>query len=98
MLENYVEGFDEKAFVRAHMESEGITLSEAMSRLRKKIKLESYYQTLSKGEKGKALVYIAMYLDISYPSLQGKFTGKQKFTTAELIALEPIINDELWRQ
>ena len=60
--------------------------------------LESYYQTLSKGEKGKALVYIAMYLDISYPSLQGKFTGKQKFTTAELIALEPIINDELWRQ
>ena len=45
MLENYVEGFDEKAFVREYMESEEITFSEAMSRLRKKIKLESYYQT-----------------------------------------------------
>lgn len=60
--------------------------------------LESYYQGLSKGEKGKVLVYIAMYLGISYPSLQGKFTGKQKFTTAELIALQPVIADESWRQ
>lgn len=60
--------------------------------------LESYYQGLSKGEKGKMLVYIAMYLGISYPSLQGKFTGKQKFTTAELIALQPVITDESWKQ
>lgn len=60
--------------------------------------LESYYQTLARGDRGKALLYVASYLGLSYNSVQGKFTGKQKFTNAELIALQPIIEGELWRQ
>ena len=60
--------------------------------------LESYYQTLGRGDRGKALLYVASFLGISYPSVQGKFTGKQKFSNAELIALQPVINEELWRQ
>lgn len=60
--------------------------------------LESYYQTLSRGERGKLLLYVATDLDISYPSVQGKFTGSQRFSVAEIRALEPIINQELWKK
>lgn len=60
--------------------------------------LESYYQTLGRGERGKLLLYIATDLDISYPSVQGKFTGSQRFSVAEIRALEPIINQELWKK
>ena len=62
------------------------------------IGLETYYQTLCRGDRGKALLYVASFLGISYPSVQGKFTGKQKFSNAELIALQPIIDGELWKQ
>lgn len=60
--------------------------------------LESYYQTLSRGERGKLLLYVATDFDISYPSVQGKFTGSQRFSVAEIRALEPIINQELWKK
>ena len=60
--------------------------------------LESYYQTLGRGERGRLLLYIAADLDISYTSVQGKFTGSQRFSVAELRALEPVINEELWRR
>jgi len=60
--------------------------------------LESYYQALGRGERGKLLLYVAQDLGISYPSVQGKFRGSQRFSVAELRALEPIINQELWRK
>lgn len=60
--------------------------------------LESYYQTLGRGERGKLLLYIASDLEISFTSVQGKFTGSQRFSVAELRALEPIIREELWRK
>lgn len=63
------------------------------------VSLQSYYANLPVGERGKLIVYIINRLGMSYTTWQGKFVGKrQKFTIAELIALEPIINDELWRQ
>lgn len=60
--------------------------------------LESYYQSLSRGERGKLLLYVAADLDISYTSVQGKFTGSQRFSVAELRALEPVVKEELWRR
>lgn len=60
--------------------------------------LESYYQTLGRGERGKLLLYVATDLGISFYTVQGKFTGSQRFSVAELRALEPIIREELWRK
>lgn len=60
--------------------------------------LESYYQTLCRGDRGKMLLHVASFLGISYQSVQGKFTGKQKFSNAELIAIQPVIEDESWRK
>ena len=61
--------------------------------------LQSYYANLRVGERGKLIAYIISQLGMSYFTWYGKFVGKrQQFTAAELIALEPIINDELWRQ
>lgn len=61
--------------------------------------LQTYYDQLPVGERGKLIVYIINKLGMSYATWQGKFIGKrQKFTIAELIALEPIINEEQWRQ
>ncbi len=60
--------------------------------------LESYYQTLGRGERGKLLLYVAADLGMSYPSVQGKFKGSQRFSIAELRALGPIISQELWRK
>lgn len=46
MLENYEKNFDETAFVKSFMESQGITRkSKALAELRKRIKSEGYYQT-----------------------------------------------------
>ena len=44
MLENYIENFDERKFVRDFQISQKTTRSEAMKLLRRKIKDESYYQ------------------------------------------------------
>ena len=61
--------------------------------------LQAYYAKLPIGERGKLIVYVINHLGMSYATWQGKFTGKrQQFSPAELIALEPIINEELWRQ
>lgn len=60
--------------------------------------LESYYQSLGRRERGKLLLYVASDLEISFTSVQGKFTGTQRFSVAEIRALEPIIREELWRQ
>ena len=60
--------------------------------------LESYYQSLGRGERGKLLLYVATDLGISFYTVQGKFTGSQRFSVAELRALEPIIKEELWKQ
>ena len=60
--------------------------------------LESYYQSLGRSERGKLVMYVAVDLSLSYPTVRGKFTGTQRFSTAELRALQPIITQELWRQ
>ena len=60
--------------------------------------LESYYEILGRGDRGRLLIFIASYLNISYYSVQNKFVGRTKFSVAELIALQPVINQELWRQ
>lgn len=44
MLENYVENFNERDFVRDFQISQKTTRAEAMKRLRRKIKSEHYYQ------------------------------------------------------
>ena len=44
MLENYVEDFNERKFVRDYELSQKVSRSEAMKLLRRKIKDESYYQ------------------------------------------------------
>lgn len=44
MLENYVENFNERDFVRDFQISQKTTRTEALKKLRRKIKDESYYQ------------------------------------------------------
>lgn len=60
--------------------------------------LQAYHKKLSRKERVQLKNYVSMKFGISYFSTDGKFVGRQKFTPAELLALEPIIEKELWRQ
>ncbi len=60
--------------------------------------LQSYHLKLSRKERVKLKNYISAKFGISYFSTDAKFAGRQRFSPAELLALEPIIGGELWRQ
>lgn len=60
--------------------------------------LQSYYNGLDKKERQKLTSYVAMKFEKSYYTMDGKFRGNTNFSAAELLALQPIIRDELWRE
>lgn len=59
--------------------------------------LQSYFDGLSQKDKDQLRSYVAMKFELSYLTVYGKFNGKSNFSAAELLALRPIIDGELWR-
>ncbi len=60
--------------------------------------LLSYYNGLTTKEKLKLKSYVAAVFELSFYTVDGKFRGNANFSAAELLALQPIIEGELWRQ
>ena len=63
-----------------------------------KVRLMSYYNNLTSKEKVKLKTFVAQLIDRSYYTVDAKFRGKSNFSAAELIALQPYINSESWKQ
>lgn len=60
--------------------------------------LQSYIKELPNDEQMKLKTYVAVKFGKSYLTVNDKFSGRRQFTPAELLALQTIIYDELWRQ
>ncbi|MBQ7662267.1 MAG: hypothetical protein IJS48_02720 [Prevotella sp.] len=60
--------------------------------------LLSYYGKLTQKEKVRLKNFVARKFDLSYYTVDGKFRGKTNFSAAELLAMQPIVEDELWKQ
>lgn len=60
--------------------------------------LLSYYSGLTQKEKIRLKNFVARKFDLSYYTVDGKFRGKTNFSAAELLALQPIVEGETWRQ
>ncbi len=59
--------------------------------------LKAYRDGLVRVERVKLTNFIALELGISAFSVIGKFSGRQQWKPAELIAINTIIEKELWR-
>lgn len=60
--------------------------------------LQSYVKELSTQDLMKLKTYVASRFGKSYMTINDKFAGRRPFSATELLALEPIINQELWKQ
>ncbi len=60
--------------------------------------LQSYVKGLGQEERVMLKNYVAFKFRKSYFTVNEKFSGRQKFSATELLALQPIIANELWRQ
>ena len=60
--------------------------------------LQSYVKELDAQEQIRLKTFIAMRFGKSYITINDKFNGRTKFSRVELLALQPIINGETWRQ
>jgi hypothetical protein len=59
--------------------------------------LLAYYNELTMKERVKLKSYVALKFGLSYYTIDGKFRGRSNFSAAELLALQPIIEGELWK-
>lgn len=60
--------------------------------------LVAYHNALSDKERVKLKNYVSLMLGLSYAVVHKRFVGNMAFSTAELIALQPVIEDEKWKQ
>lgn len=60
--------------------------------------LQSYVKNLDQQDQIKLKTYVALKFDKSYLTVNDKFSGRRQFTPAELLALQTIIDNELWKQ
>lgn len=60
--------------------------------------LQSYVKELDAQEQIQLKTFIAMRFGKSYITINDKFNGRTKFSQVELLALQPIIDGETWRQ
>lgn len=60
--------------------------------------LQSYVKNLDLQDQRKLKTYVALKFDKSYLTVNDKFSGRRQFTPAELLALQTIIGNELWKQ
>ena len=61
------------------------------------LSLESYCSELTKSERRRFLLCVAMKLDVSYFSVSRKLVGKQQWKPAELSMISSIIRDGEWK-
>lgn len=60
--------------------------------------LQSYVKELGTQDQIKLKTYVAFKFGKSYMTVNDKFSGRRPFSPAELLALQPIISQELWKQ
>lgn len=60
--------------------------------------LVAYHAGLSRKDRVKLKNYVAGLFELSYSVIDLRFTGRMHFTPAELLALQPVIEGETWRQ
>lgn len=60
--------------------------------------LQSYAKELSNQEQVKLKTFVALKFNKSYLTINDKFAGRRQFTPAELLAIQSIIANELWRK
>jgi hypothetical protein len=60
--------------------------------------LQSYVKDLDSQDQMKLKTYVAFKFGKSYMTINDKFAGRRQFTPAELLALQAIIGNELWKQ
>ena len=63
-----------------------------------KLGLLSYYSGLTQKERVRLKNYVAQLFELSYYTVDAKFSGKTNISAAELLALQPVIEGETWRQ
>lgn len=60
--------------------------------------LQTYARSLGTAELVKLKTYVAMKFGKSYLTINDKFAGRRSFSATELLALQSIIKQEVWRQ
>lgn len=60
--------------------------------------LQSYIKGLSNQDQIKLKSYVALKFGKSYLTINDKMAGRRPFSQTELLALQPIVEGETWRQ
>lgn len=60
--------------------------------------LVAYHNALSDKDRVKLKNYVSLMLGLSYAVVHKRFIGGMAFSTAELIALQSVIENESWKQ
>lgn len=59
--------------------------------------IEGYYATLSKKEKSQLILYLMTKYGFCYNTVQQKLTGRTKFNQRDLLVVQTVINESLWK-
>ena len=59
--------------------------------------IEGYYATLSKKEKSLLIQYLMTNSRFCYNTLQQKLTGRTKFNPRDLLVVQTVIKESLWK-
>lgn len=60
--------------------------------------LVTYHKNLGEKDRVKLKNYVSMMLSLSYAVVHKRFIGLMDFKVSELIALQPVIENESWKQ
>lgn len=61
------------------------------------ITIEGYYATLSKKEKSQLIHFLMEKYGFCYCTIQQKLTGRTKFNPRDLLVVQTVINQSLWK-
>ena len=61
------------------------------------ITINDYYAKLSKKEKSQILGYLITHYGFRYNTIQQKSTGKSDFNPRDMLVVQTVINEDLWR-
>lgn len=59
--------------------------------------INDYYAKLSKKEKSQILGYLITHYGFRYNTIQQKLTGKSDFNPRDMLVVQTVINEDLWR-
>ncbi len=69
-----------------------------MGEILSSVKLQNYYNDLTKNEKSQFLKYLLVQFDYSYSAAQSKMTGKAEMNKRDLILIGEVVKKELWKE